>query len=63
VRWAENSTCTGGRDVHPKFPSETIKERVGRDIDRTLIFKWIIIKLGVRMWRRNFLISSLALAA
>jgi hypothetical protein len=49
--------------VHPKFPSETMVERVEQDIDGKLILKWIITKLGVRVWRRNFLITSVATAA
>jgi hypothetical protein len=38
-------------------------ERVEQDIDGKLILKWIITKLGVRMWRRNLLITSVATAA
>jgi hypothetical protein len=38
-------------------------EQVGQDIDGKLILKRFITKLDVRMWRRNFLITSVTTAA
>jgi hypothetical protein len=38
-------------------------ERVGKDIDGKLTLKYFVTKLGVRMLRRNFLITSVTTTA